>query len=191
MEQKDFYEVNGCTDFIPVKFIEEHKHMTNTLNVELTETGNRTFVPTIYKFRKPPEPEKVVVPKFVGDWIEDCKASRRSLRDSMKGVSTHVNAWLLRIGREMYPYPNQETFARAWLDGYEIEQEKLYTVEIPNNRRMFRAVLCSTSNKIVMVEIKKELEYKNNACYHLTESEIRKDFEWAWDAGFAKEVKDN
>ena len=43
MEQKDFYEVNGCTDFIPVKFIEEHKHMTNTLNVELTETGNRVW----------------------------------------------------------------------------------------------------------------------------------------------------
>ncbi len=24
---------------------------------------------------------------------------------------------------------------------------------------------------------------------HLTEAEIRKDFEWAWDAGFAKEVE--
>ena len=24
---------------------------------------------------------------------------------------------------------------------------------------------------------------------HLTEAEIKKDFEWAWDAGFAKEVE--
>ena len=39
MKQNDFYELDGCTDFIPVKLIEEHKHMTNTLEVELTETG--------------------------------------------------------------------------------------------------------------------------------------------------------
>lgn len=78
------------------------------------------------------EPQKPVVPKFVAEFIEECKASRRSLRDSMKGVDTppDVNAWLLRNGREMYTYPNQETFARAWPDGYEIEPEKLYTVEI-------------------------------------------------------------
>ena len=44
MKQNEFYEVDGCMDFIPVKLIEEHKHMTNSLKVELTETGNKTFV---------------------------------------------------------------------------------------------------------------------------------------------------
>ena len=190
MEQKEFYEVNGCTDFIPVKFIGEHEYMTNTLNVELTETGNKTFVPTIYKFRKPPEPEKVVVPKLVAEWIEECKASRRSLRDSMKGVSTPVNAWLLRIGREMYPYLNQETFARAWLDGYEIEQEKLYTVEIPNPNKIGNDVNVLMMNGFKQIVIKKEFGdgWKNEKGFQLTESEIKQDFEWAWDAGFANQI---
>ena len=52
MKQNNFYEVDGCTDFIPVKLIEEHKHMTNPLKVELTETGYRTFVPHMYSFPK-------------------------------------------------------------------------------------------------------------------------------------------
>ena len=69
MKQNEFYEVDGCTDFIPVKLIEEHKHMTNTLEVELTQTGYKTFVPSICSFPKPHEPQKVVVPKFVAEWV--------------------------------------------------------------------------------------------------------------------------
>ena len=34
----------------------------------------------------------------------------------------------------------------------------------------------------------KELEEIINHI-HLTEAEIKKDFEWAWDAGFAREVE--
>ena len=30
---------------------------------------------------------------------------------------------------------------------------------------------------------------KISVSYHLTEAEIKQDFEWAWDAGFAKEVE--
>lgn len=76
------------------------------------------------------EPQKVVVPKFVAEWIEKCKDMNRSLRDAMKNtkLSAELNAWFLKTGQDMFTYPNQETFARAWLDGYEIEQEKLYVV---------------------------------------------------------------
>ena len=73
MKMNEFYEVDGCTDFIPVKLIEEHKHMTNTLEVELTETGYRTVVPHIYSFPKVNEHQKPVVPKFVAEWIEELK----------------------------------------------------------------------------------------------------------------------
>ncbi|HEM4972160.1 TPA: DUF1642 domain-containing protein [Streptococcus suis] len=76
------------------------------------------------------EPQKVVVPKFVAEWIEKCKDMNCSLRDAMKNtkLSAELNAWFLKTGQDMFTYPNQENFARAWLDGYEIEQEKLYVV---------------------------------------------------------------
>lgn len=79
MKTNDFYEVNGCTDFIPVDLIEENK-CTKDLEVVTRESGRTTFVPSIYKFRKPPEPQKVVVPKFVAEWIEKYKNEKRKYR---------------------------------------------------------------------------------------------------------------
>ncbi|HEL1612396.1 TPA: DUF1642 domain-containing protein [Streptococcus suis] len=77
------------------------------------------------------EPQKVVVPKFVAEWIEYAKAERYSLYGAMEMVeedSENFN-WLFNGHKG-----NQETFARAWLDGYEIEKEKLYTVELFNGQ---------------------------------------------------------
>ncbi|HEP2858556.1 TPA: DUF1642 domain-containing protein, partial [Streptococcus pyogenes] len=59
--------------------------------------------------------------------------------------------------------------------GYEIEQEQLYTVDLPNGQPLVRG--------------KNTLYFSQNLTAEnakLTESEIRKDFEWAWQ--FAKEV---
>lgn len=76
------------------------------------------------------EPEKPVVPQFVADWIEECKKQRRSLRDSIsKSAPFAVASWLMHFG-ERYNYKNQDIFARAWLDGYEVEKEKLYTARL-------------------------------------------------------------
>ncbi|MDA5326845.1 MULTISPECIES: DUF1642 domain-containing protein [Enterococcus] len=73
------------------------------------------------------EPKKPVVPKFVAEWIEYAKKKGDSLAISFKpwnlyGVEySKVDRWI---------EDNQETFARAWLDGYEVEKEPLYTVTI-------------------------------------------------------------
>ncbi|MGQ7398754.1 DUF1642 domain-containing protein, partial [Streptococcus suis] len=72
------------------------------------------------------EPQKVVVPKFIADSIEYCKNEEGyGLLHAMDYCYQYKDSadWL---------ECNQETFACAWLFGYEIEQEKLYTVEIPN-----------------------------------------------------------
>ncbi|HFU3700091.1 TPA: DUF1642 domain-containing protein [Streptococcus suis] len=73
------------------------------------------------------EPQKVVVPKLVAGWLEWCKQSNLDLDHSMR--YTRVNN--AETGVEEWIYENQETFARAWLFGYEIEQEKLYEVTVP------------------------------------------------------------
>ena len=77
------------------------------------------------------------------------------------------------------------------LDGYEIEQEKLYTVEIPNPNKIGNDVNVLMMNVYKQIVIKKEFGdgWKKEKGFQLTESEIKKDFEWAWDAGFAKEVE--
>ncbi|MCD0886861.1 DUF1642 domain-containing protein, partial [Staphylococcus aureus] len=76
------------------------------------------------------EPKKVVVPKFVADWIEYAKK---------KGVSLIVsfNPWDLYgaeyIEATRWIDNNQETFALAWVNGYEVEKEPTYVISIPNN----------------------------------------------------------
>ena len=59
---------------------------------------------------------KVVIPQFVAKWLEDCKEKKQSLYSALQDCDS-VNNWLDIEG-------NEELFARAWLDGYEVEQEK-------------------------------------------------------------------
>lgn len=79
------------------------------------------------------EPQKVVVPQFVADWIRKCKTFKSFalslsfvLQPSVweaNGLSDECINWLMDAN-------NQELFARAWLDGYEAEEEKRYLVKI-------------------------------------------------------------
>lgn len=140
--------------------------------------------------------EKIVVPKFVAEWIEYCKKMNYSLRDAMKNIKllVELNAWFLKTGQGMFEYPNQDIFARAWLDGYEVEQEKLYTVEIPDpNRPDTVTFLYKENGKVfigsdIFLDEVPNYKWKKEPENQLTEVEIKEDFEWAWDAGFAKEV---
>ena len=139
--------------------------------------------------------EKPVVPQFVADWLEVCKDNLAlSLANSMNNVVMRTNNqpdktihWIAK---------NSETFAKAWIYGYEVEKEKLYTVEIPNPNggeygRVFLGkygsgkvgLHCWTSYK----QINFDDSWKKDKIAQLTESEIKKDFEWAWQ--FAEEAE--
>ncbi|HEP1818448.1 TPA: DUF1642 domain-containing protein [Streptococcus suis] len=124
------------------------------------------------------EPQKVVVSKFVATWIERCKQNNLDLDHAMR--CTRVNN--AETGVEEWIYENQETFARAWLDGYEIEQEALYTVELPNPNKIGNEVNVLMMNGFRQVVLKKEYgnDWKKEKGFQLTEEEIKKDFEWAW-----------
>ena len=74
------------------------------------------------KFEGMIESEKVKIPQFVADWIKVAKPVY-SLSGAMVYGSPGVNKWL-------ESWDNQETFARAWLDGYEVEREKRYIVKV-------------------------------------------------------------
>lgn len=76
---------------------------------------------------------KPVVPQMVADWIKKCKMFKSfavSLSFALQpnvweanGLSGECIEWLMDA-------ENQELFARAWVDGYEVEEEPRYTVEI-------------------------------------------------------------
>ena len=68
--------------------------------------------------------EKVVVPKFVADWIEECKNDDFHLFGAMEGISLNQK----KLDYWFREDDNMELFARAWLDGYEVEEEKRYYV---------------------------------------------------------------
>lgn len=69
------------------------------------------------------EPEKVKVPQFVADWITHSKNIGRSLFGAMSIFEENFE-----IKKWMQWAENQETFALAWIFGYEVEEEKRYYV---------------------------------------------------------------
>lgn len=118
------------------------------------------------------EREKVTIPKFVAEWIEECENNKYHLSVSIqKGIDSSSQ----ELSRWLFGKNNQDTFARAWLDGYEIEKEPLYYVKIPNVYHGYfgyseRFDNYSFYNKEDATEIR----------FELTEEEIKQNHEWAW-----------
>ena len=67
--------------------------------------------------------EKVTIPQFVADWIEQRKDEGWKLSQMFlqANLEEKYGRWII---------DNQETFARAWLDGYTVEKEKRYIVKV-------------------------------------------------------------
>lgn len=70
------------------------------------------------------ELNKPVIPEFVVDWIEHCRGLGYSLYQAMELVheNAEIKKWFIFVD-------NQDLFARAWLDGYKVEEEKRYLVK--------------------------------------------------------------
>ena len=92
--------------------------------VSIVQMGKKSFIDMIEQLN---EPQKITIPQVVADWIEWTKKDGLDLQDAMNLISGEENEKLLRW---FYHESNQETFARAWLDGYEIEKEKRYIVKV-------------------------------------------------------------
>ena len=72
-------------------------------------------------------PEKVKIPQFVADVIEGAREKSPELEDALHytwGNGTkEFTGWYNKKS-------NRDLFARAWLDGYEVEKEKRYLVKM-------------------------------------------------------------
>ena len=76
---------------------------------------------------------KPVVPQYVADWIKKCKMFKSfavSLSFALQPSVWEANSLSGECIEWLMDAENQETYARAWLDGYEIEKEARYTVKV-------------------------------------------------------------
>ena len=75
------------------------------------------------------EPEKVTIPKFVVDWIEYCKFTHVDLQQALIVGDVYFYNYanqkdFSKLKEFLETENNQATFARAWLDGYDIQGTK-------------------------------------------------------------------
>ncbi|HFU4459263.1 TPA: DUF1642 domain-containing protein [Streptococcus suis] len=133
-------------------------------------------VDAFYTLNQIHEPQKVVVPKFAAEWLEENQYTHTLLKvlnaaENERIIPSAVNDWILE---------NQRDFVIAWYDGYEVEKEQLYTVEIPNPHAPIEchSRLAKNYKGKVVLEVQDWLNIAES--YKLTEAEIKQDFEWAW-----------
>lgn len=129
------------------------------------------------------EPQKVVVPKFVAEHIEYLRGINSPMRD-LYNIDWIDNN---QLGQWLYNEPGaDDLLGRAWLDGYEVEQEKLYTVEILG-ASLFKAI-SDNHVRFEMVDKYHITSVSSPYTYisKLTEKEIKSVDERLWQ--FAKEV---
>lgn len=152
---------------------------------------NRAFEDALTIVRKIDEPEKPVVPQYVADFYE-------SIKDDFEDGVYELCIQLYNCdldGRIKFWFDCDdnkpiETLVKMKLYGYEVEKEKLYTVEMPNPNGFIRLVLCKDCDGKLFVAT-----FSGGDCWEtfgkckLTEAEIKEDFEWAWQ--FAEEVEND
>ena len=129
------------------------------------------------------EPQKVVVPKFVADWIEDVKKNGVKFKNTYGFYeeirpSDDVYRVMYYIFKESiakrdvreWVSDNIDTFARAWLNGYKVEKEKRYIIKlkgVPNGAKFLKCANVTREwyfgmrrhyNDIEVIHTRKELK---------------------------------
>lgn len=105
------------------------------LNVRLSLQLLQIYKEFIRDLQQLDEPQPVKVPQFVADWIEYCKFTHVNLQHALIVGDVYFYNYanqkdFSKLKEFLETENNQETFARAWLDGYEVEKEKRYLVKI-------------------------------------------------------------
>jgi hypothetical protein len=150
------------------------------------------------------EPEKPVLTKEEAEWI-DKLTDFYSLPDALYyitrcGCCGYGHLFTFDFWGDTYELPVdngttynetqrlKERLVNAVIYGYEVEKEKLYTVEIPNPNSDNHLVLRKNFDGKVCVSLLHSEYWRENESTRLTEAEIKECFNWAWQ--FAKEVQE-
>lgn len=146
------------------------------------------------------EPEKAVLNEEEAEWLGRLKKAKSFL--NCLYIITR-QGW----GHDFEFYVHEEKYKLSYRDdndedseqtknrlvnaliyGYEIEKEKLYTVEIPNPHGLGHSILVKDMYGNIFITHVMNSDWRKSKVNQLTEAEIKKDFDWAWQ--FAKDVKE-
>ncbi|HEM5295748.1 TPA: DUF1642 domain-containing protein [Streptococcus suis] len=129
-----------------------------------------------------PEPQKVVVPKFVAEWLKENRHAHTlskvlNAAENERIIPSAVNDWILE---------NQRDFVVAWYDDFEIEQEKLYTVEFSTGQRLYKNHPNGSSKVAIVIKFANHAEKDG----HFTKKELEETgFGWVFDCDGVKVVE--
>lgn len=97
-------------------------------NGEWFETNRYVKITKAIEFIKQlDEPQKVKVPAFVAEWIEYVKKKGDSFFDSFSPWDLYGAEY---VEADRWIAKNGEIYGRAWLDGYEVEEEPLFYIRL-------------------------------------------------------------
>lgn len=170
--------IYGYIDAIDIENVSDIEN-TTTLRIKTpvkTISVNPKYEEVVTDFNK----SKPVVPPCIDRWIQGCKYNGFDLLEAMEmsiDMPEETGKWI---------NDNPETFAKAWLFGYEVEKEKLYTVEIPTHGNPNHFVLRKHLDGRVCLDCYSSDNWRDYEFSQLTEVEIKKEHEWA--LKYAEEV---
>lgn len=164
------------------ELIEKYKRYEGKWNGKTGELARQIFLEDLKQLD---EPKPVKVPQVVADWIDYFKKTGDwdlfQAMDYLFGKK-EIREWL--EGKD-----NQEIFARAWLDGYEVEEEKKYKITLLNRNDGNLYLVnqnAGVSNKNghfspTVLLFTKGTNFSEK-CYKLTKKEVvLNDFGWVFD----------
>lgn len=135
------------------------------------------------------EPERPVVPQFVADWYEE---NKNDFEYNLYRLC--IDFYERKLHEDLHEWFNFdknkpiEVLVLMNKFGYEVEKEKLYTVEIPNPHGLGHSILVKDMYGNIFITHTMNSDWRKSKVNQLTEAEIKKDFDWAWQ--FAKDVKE-
>lgn len=106
--------------------IKKYEGLEGVWNANGAEIARQCFLRDLEQLNEI-DTKKVTVPQFVADWIKKSKNWKSTLYYALDHSPEKVILWLNENEAN-----RQNTFARAWLDGYTVEKEKRYRVTVKN-----------------------------------------------------------
>ena len=140
--------------------------------------------------------KKPVVPQYVADFYESIEDD---FEDGVYGLCAQFYEEESELSDGLYWWFKHddnkpiETLVKMKLYGYDVEKEKLYTVELPNpNSFGFGSVILLRNNEgkiYISFSFFNRETWRGAEKAQLTEAEIKEDFPWLWK--FAEEVPED
>ena len=151
------------------RLIEKYEKLEGVWDAEGAESARKIF---LMDLKQLDEPQPVKVPQFVADWIEEARKTCKDVADffDFNFTNEEVGKWFM----QERPF---DLVARAWLDGYEVE-EKRYLVKIKGMLKGFEFLTFKFGHVWIFSNEEEDEEFR----LHHTRKQLEEaNFGWVFD----------